>query len=280
MEKDNSLLYACYINDIELIKERLNNVKTSQLKKSTRETGTPLHIAAINGNYEAVDLLLEAGSYIEAGNFLKNSPLLNCIENNKLHMARYLIEKGANVNKKGCQNRHALSQLILYAWDTEFAKYLLEKGCDINQKSIDKGTLLGDAASSDNQKAIDFLLKNGIDKNYFNSALCWAIIHKSVDAVRLLLNNGGNFDEMYAQCKGIEKGLYHIVARGSLHTNMLKLLLEKGIDFTEIPTRAVVVGLDKTKLSPIDYIKEELRLFPEATFLQKHIEIIENYKFI
>lgn len=38
MENDNSLLYACWINNIELIKEKLKQVKASQLKKSTRET--------------------------------------------------------------------------------------------------------------------------------------------------------------------------------------------------------------------------------------------------
>lgn len=33
MENDNSLLYACWINNIELIKEKLKQVKASQLKK-------------------------------------------------------------------------------------------------------------------------------------------------------------------------------------------------------------------------------------------------------
>ena len=35
MEKDNSLLYACYINDMDLIKERIVGVTSAQLKKST-----------------------------------------------------------------------------------------------------------------------------------------------------------------------------------------------------------------------------------------------------
>ena len=34
MENDNSLLYACWINDIEIIKEKLVDVKPAQLKKS------------------------------------------------------------------------------------------------------------------------------------------------------------------------------------------------------------------------------------------------------
>ena len=52
---------------------------------------------------------------IEAGNFLGNNAMLTCIASKKLDIAKYLIEKGSDVNKKGCQNRNALSQFILYS---------------------------------------------------------------------------------------------------------------------------------------------------------------------
>ena len=164
MEKENSLLYACWINDIELIKEKLKSVKPSHFKKSTIEAGTPLHAAALNENKEAIELLLAAGANIEQGNFLGNNAMLTCIENGKLDMAKFLIEKGSDINKKGCQNRNALSQLILYSWDKTFAEYLLEKGCLINATSRDKETLLGDASAQNNIEAMNFLFEHGIDK--------------------------------------------------------------------------------------------------------------------
>lgn len=133
MNDDGSLLYACAVNDHALIEQRLVNVKAAQLKKSTMETGTPLHAAALHGNLAAVDLLLAAGANLEAGNFMRNNAMLCCIEAGKLDMARHLIERGSDVNKKGCQNRHALSQLILYAWDHDFAHYLVGRGCHVNQ---------------------------------------------------------------------------------------------------------------------------------------------------
>jgi len=55
MNDDKSLLYACYINDVKLVKERMENVNPTQLKKSTIEMGTPLHAAAVNENKEIVD---------------------------------------------------------------------------------------------------------------------------------------------------------------------------------------------------------------------------------
>jgi ankyrin repeat protein len=276
MKKDNSLLYACFINDTELVKERLQSVKPSQLKKSTIATGTPLHAAAKNENKEMVDLLLEAGTNIEAGNFLKDSPLLSCIENGQFEMAKYLIAKGANVNKKGCQNRHALSKLILYSWDLPFAKYLLQMGCDINQTAIDKQSLLSDAAGSNNKEALNFLLENGIKREYLNSATCWSVIHNAVDAVRLLLDSGTDLDEMYASCKGIEKGLYHIAMEREGYGEMIQLLMERGVYFHTVPKRAVMVGIDSSKLSPLDYAKEKLQKFPAAAYIQENIQIIEG----
>jgi ankyrin repeat protein len=276
MKDDKSLLYACVMNNLGLIKERLIDVKPAQLKKSTRETGTPLHAAAMNGNREAVDLLLAAGADLEAGNFLGNNAMLSCIEAGKLDMAQYLIEKGSNVHKKGCQNRNALSQLILYSWNSEFAEYLLAKGGGINQTSRDNYSLLNDAASSNNEEVINFLLEHGIDTSYMNSALCWAIIHNCVGAVRLLLDKGADLDEMYAACKGIEKGLYHTVATRQNYGEMLKLLLARGIDFRKVPDRAVVVGIDKTKLSPLEYAKEHFQKWPAATYIADNIRIIEK----
>ena len=276
MEDDKTLLYACYINDVKLAKERLENANPTQLKRSTIEMGTPLHSAAINENKVIVDLLLTAGVNIETGNFLKDSPLLTCIEKGKYEMAKYLIEKGADVNKKGCQNRHSLSKLILYSWDISFAHYLLGKGCDINQTAIDKQSLLGDAASSNNKEAIDFLLANGIKREYFNSALCWAIIHNSVDSVRLLLDSGADLSEMYASCKGIEKGLYHIAITRKGYDKMVRLLIDRGIDFKAVPERAVVVGLDRTKLSPFEFAKEHLQKWSEAKYINDNIKIVEQ----
>lgn len=276
MKDDKSLLYACYINDVTLIKERLQNVTPTQLKKSTIEMGTPLHAAAINENEEVVDLLLEAGINIEIGNFLKDSPLLTCIEEGKYEMAKYLIEKGADVNKKGCQNRHSLSKLILYSWNMPFAHYLLQKGCDINQTAIGKQSLLNDAASSNNKEALDFLLANGIKREYLNSAVCWAIIHNAVDSVHLLLDSGADLNEMYASCKGIEKGLYHIAIARKGYDKMVRLLIDRGVDFKAVPERAVVVGIDRTKLSPLEFAKEKLQKWPAETYIIDNIGIVEN----
>ena len=272
MKDDNSLLYACVINDLVLIKQRLVEVKPAQLKKSTQETGTPLHAAALNNNREAVTLLLEAGADIELGNFLRNNALFACIEAGNLDMATFLIEKGSDITKKGCQNRNLLSQLICYAWDRNFAEYLISKGCDVTQTSRDNYGLLNDAACLNNVDAIDFLLQYPVAPEHLHSALCWAIIKNAPAAVHVLLENGANLTDMHASRKGLEKGVYHLAALQENGAELITLLMQHGVDFSKVPERSTVVRLDKTKLSPLDYTTAHLAKWPEATFLVRNIE--------
>ena len=276
MKDDSSLLYACAIDDIGLIEERVAHATPAQLKKSNQEYGTPLHAAALNGDKQAVDLLVAAGADCEAGNFVHNNAMLACVEAGKLDMARYLIDKGSNPTRKGVQNRNALSQLILYCWDRDFAEYLVGLGLDVNQTSIDKQSLLSDAASTNNADAIDFLLDHGIDRNYFNSALCWGIIRNAPRAVELLLDKGGDLDKMYPTLKGIEKGVYHLIMTKENAHDMIRLLVNQGVDFTKTPQRQVVVGIDSTKLSPVEYAKEYFQKFPGRTCIPGNLAIVEG----
>ena len=150
-----------------------------------------------------------------------------------------------------------------------FALYLLPKGCDINQLAIDKQSLLNDAANTSNKEAIAFLLANGIKREYLNSALCWAIIHNAVSSVRLLLDTRADLDEMCTSCKGIEKGLYHIAITRKGYDKMVRLLVERRINFKTVLKKAVVVGIDN-KLSPFEYAKEKLQKWPTETYIHEY----------
>lgn len=262
MKDDGSLLYACVANDTELVGERLVGVTPAQLKKSTREHGTPLHAAARRGNTDAVDLLIAAGADLEAGNFVRNNPMLACIEAGELGMARYLIERGSSPTRKGLQNRGALS--------------LLSLGVDVNATALDKQNLLGDAAGVDNGDAIDWLLGRGIDESFLGEALRAAVWYNAVDAVTLLLDKGADLDEMLLTAKGLGKSVFHWAATGDGRKPLLRLLLARGVDFTRAPARQIAVTTGKTKLSPLDYARERLELFPDATQIAEYIALIEG----
>ncbi len=276
MKDDGSLLYACVANDTELVRERLVGATPAQLKKSTQEHGTPLHAAALRGNTDAVDLLIAAGADLEAGNFVRNNPMLACIEAGELDMARHLLERGSSPTRKGLQNRGALSLLILHSWDRDFAEYLLSLGVDVNATALDKQNLLGDAAGVDNGDAIDWLLGRGIDESFMNEALRAAVWYNAVDAVALLLDKGADLDEMFLAAKGLGKSVYHWTATSPGREPLLRLLLARGVDFTRAPARQISVTTGKTKLSPLDYARERLELFPDATAIAENIVLIEG----
>ena len=98
---DGSLLYACHVNDMSLIQERIKGAKQKQLKQRHDNIGLPLHAAAVNENYKAVELLLSQGADLSWRNLVDNNAMLHCVVNGKLRMAKYLIERGTDVNAQG-----------------------------------------------------------------------------------------------------------------------------------------------------------------------------------
>lgn len=278
MEDDKSLLYACIINDVELIKERLEKATPAQLKKKDMEHGTALHAAAVHGNKEAVDLLLKKGADLSWKDSMKDTPMLSCIQNGKLEMAKYLIEIGSDVNAQGFHNRNGFSQLIVCrTWDKEFAQYLVDKGCDVNSMSRDQCSLLMDAAGYNNAEALKFLLDHGADKSKLPVVCCEAVLSKAVDTARFLFEMGITQEEMFQQGKGIERGCFHQALLQEGNEEMVKLLC-RYIDLTAPPKRAVNTWTMTTKLSPLDFIKDLLSKGLPSGYqsMQEYVRIIEQ----
>ena len=61
---------------------------------------TPFHMAAFDGDIEAVKIMLPYVSNIDAGGDLGNSPLHYAIMHHQPEMARFLILNGADIAKK------------------------------------------------------------------------------------------------------------------------------------------------------------------------------------
>lgn len=49
-----------------------------------------------------------------------------------------------------------------------------------------------------------------------------------------------------------------------------------GVDFSKPSERAVVVGIDKTKLSPLEYAKAHFTKWPAAVYLAENIRVMEE----
>ena len=110
-----------------------------------------LMFAAREGHIDAAQLLLDAGSDVNAVDKNDITPLFMAISNNRIPMARFLIDRGANINAKDWYGRTPLFAAIemrnvdldymtfLHIVNAEdrkiildFTEYLLDKGVETN----------------------------------------------------------------------------------------------------------------------------------------------------
>ncbi|KDO24248.1 hypothetical protein SPRG_09884 [Saprolegnia parasitica CBS 223.65] len=101
---------------------------------------TPLHWAAINGQWSCASLLLAGGADPDFQDDLGRSPLHWAVRNNKLDVVRILVDHHCNVNlldKKG------MTPIICAAFaervDPELLKLLVAKGANINYQMKSNG---------------------------------------------------------------------------------------------------------------------------------------------
>ncbi len=277
---DGSLLYACHINDMSLIRERIKGAKQKQLKQRHDNIGLPLHAAAVNENYEAVELLLAQGTDLSWRNLVDNNAMLHCVVNGKLRMAKYLIERGTDVNAQGSHRYTALHYLMFRtSWNKDFAEYLLQKGADINSFAWDKEQPIMTAAGYGCMEGLQFLLDHGANTDRLPLACGWALSAGRTEIARFLFERGVTPEEIIAQGQGIEKGCIHRAATSfgvwKENSPMVELLCQY-VDVKKAPKRQIMIMGEATKLSPLDYAKELFAQNPQYTYLQKHIEVMEQ----
>ena len=155
-EQDKPLLNAVKNNNLKLVKRFL----TKQNSNIFDESGSSLLIiASNNGYFEIVKLLLENGAKFNMMNPAGHTALNKAVWSKKNDVAKYLIEKGADVNKT--DERFILPPLVAAARSNnlEMGKILLDKGANINTQ-------------------------NGIDKF---TPIIWAAFYENIDFVKLLL---------------------------------------------------------------------------------------------
>lgn len=92
---------------------------------------TPLGSAVINGHAKAVEILIDAGAYVNFANSAGIPPLFFVLKDNRLEILKVLIEKKADLN---FQDLKGQTLLIRAAKDghTEIVKILIENKLKIN----------------------------------------------------------------------------------------------------------------------------------------------------
>lgn len=135
-----SIFEAAATGRVERVRQLLE--KDPALAKAYSADGwTALHLNF--GNFEIVKIMLHSGADIGAvsKNKFSATPLQGAAAMQKLDLARFLIERGANVNCRGAEGGSPLHEAA-GSGQIEFAKLLLDHGANINAKDDNGNTPL------------------------------------------------------------------------------------------------------------------------------------------
>jgi len=130
--------------------------------------GTPLHVAAQNGQLEIVQKLAENGANVNQASNSGITPLHVAAQNEHLAVVQFLAEHGADVNKA---KNYGTSPLCVAALNGHLAvvQFLAEFGADVNQATNDGYTPLYAAAQEGHLEMVQFLAEHGVDVNQANN---------------------------------------------------------------------------------------------------------------
>jgi ankyrin repeat protein len=201
-------------------------------------TASEIHKAVIAGDINKVRFLVDAdSSLLELKDNKGRTPLILCFDGFtiQLAIAKFLIEKGANVNAKSNNGLMpmlgASARANSYEPDFDLIQRLIAKGADVNVKNNRGNTPLLLVASVGDPKVAKLLIDNGADVNacgngpFGSSVLQNAIIDNSNEGMSKLLvetgaklnqkDNFGNTELHLAAMRGFADVIWPLVKHGA-----------------------------------------------------------------
>ena len=166
---EKKLITAAEAGDLTLVKSLVKDKKIDINAKD--QTGaTALMLAAINGNDDVVNVLIKHKANLELKSNEGETALSFAVSNDNASIAKKLITAGADTNiiLNGDEGDNILMRSILA--DKDLSQLIIQK----NQKLVNKKNKLGEtalftAARYGTATEIDFLIKNGAQKDIKNN---------------------------------------------------------------------------------------------------------------
>ena len=194
------------------------------------EGSVPLiHLAIREQSYEMFDLLIENGVNIRAEDDYGNQPLDLVLNYFDTRMLKELIKKGITIEE--LSEKDVLYRAV-YENRIDMAKYLIDKGLKINKTNESGESPLTRAVIEDNQEMVKMLLDNGANINQVDpngeTPLFAAVDHSHYEITKLLLNKGANINHVNSYGQTLTD-----IAISPYGLKTLKLLLENNGDINK-----------------------------------------------
>jgi ankyrin repeat protein/beta-lactamase regulating signal transducer with metallopeptidase domain len=175
----------------------LLDVQPGRLESLDKRGFSPLHIAIKTNRPEIVRFLVKRGAKLDRKSANGLTPLFIALDLSRGDMAALLIEKGADVNIKGYRGRTTL-HMAARAADADIAAALLKMGLDADAGDADGITplILVCENLKDNPRVAEMLIENGagVDKKDKRglTPLVHAVLSRNKKLARLLVDKGAD----------------------------------------------------------------------------------------
>ncbi|WP_316635295.1 ankyrin repeat domain-containing protein [uncultured Flavobacterium sp.] len=192
--KETPLMWACRKNDTTSVKKMIK--KGANVNLESDRGYTALEFAAGNAVQDAglLRYLVSKGAKINS----ENVPLVDAVYSGSLEKVKFLVENGADVNKRKAMN--GISPLFEAGFNTHYniAVYLINNGADVNIENFDGESVLYHSLTSfkGSYEIVKLLIDKGANVNFINNdkstALMKAAEYNLPDIVQLLIEKGAN----------------------------------------------------------------------------------------
>lgn len=150
----------------------------------------PLVKAASRGQTEEVRRLIKEGVDVNKRTGSGETALMLAVWDNRIEVARILIEHGADVNAIEPKGDIEVTALMIAAryGRIKMMRLLIEHGADVNAKSLEHGyTVLQRAVRNGQTEAVKLLIEHGADVNARNGVGLTAMYYARNEAMKKLL---------------------------------------------------------------------------------------------
>jgi ankyrin repeat protein len=230
---------------------------------------SPLLLSAKHGQADIARFLISKGADVNKSDKKKWAPLHYATWSSE-EIVRLLIEKGADVNLQNSAGETPLFNYI-YRGNIAMLDYLLSNGADINIKTNRGETPLHHAAGKGNKNLVELLLSHGAQVNAltnFNfTPLHFAAIFGHEEIVKILIDQGAELN-----IKSNDGGFPLHFAHSARYPKIEEILISKGAkrtirDYPKLDGK--YFGLKKPILTP--------ELFAEKILFNISIFVIFSY---
>jgi len=214
-----ALHYVCnYESDAQdEVKVILENTKGIELNIVDNNNMTPMHIAAMRGQTDVCETLMNNGAKVDAKDKYGHTPAYYAVRAGNIETADALIKNGADISS---------IQLSAYRGNLSNLKALLTTGASVNEKDETGFTPLHAAAMGGHREVVEYIVSQGADVEAEGgpgwTALSYAARGNYKEVVEVLRTKG------IGGGKEVSRLLPTVIERG--YADMTTMLIALGAD--------------------------------------------------